>query len=226
MKTINICYLINEKFLPLTLTSIDYIKRFFKSKAHKLQFYIIGMDGFEVPKGITYVPSSYTHLPMDWQRAHIPDMIHVDKILYLDSDTVTTTCISKLWDTDIGDNIIGAVQHYIGPTVGHIIKAFGLKSRVFMSNYNKPFFNSGVMLIDNIKWRANNITAKCFDVLKEYADTKWARRNEPAFSIALVDKWKILDEGWNYYPRGKYKKAYITHYYGQYFGQKPMHNMF
>jgi lipopolysaccharide biosynthesis glycosyltransferase len=226
MKKINVCYLINEKFLPLTLTSIDYINRFFKSKEHKLQFYIIGMDEFDVPENIIYVPSSYKQLPMDWQRAHIPDMIQVDKVLYLDSDTVTTTCVSKLWGTELDDNIIGAVQHYIGPTIGHMAKAFGLSTRSFTRNYNKPFFNSGVMLIDCLKWRANNITAKCFDILKEYADTKWSRRNEPAFSVALVDKWKMLDERWNYLPRGSYKKAFITHYYGQYFGQKPMHNMF
>lgn len=226
MEPINICYLINSKFLQLTLDSINYIRKFFRSKDGKLKFYIIGMDDFAVPDDIIYVPSSFRYLPMDWQRAYIPQILNLKRVIYLDSDTVTSTCISKLWFENLHDNIIGAVQHSLGPTIGHMANNFGLDGKSFNIYKDKPFFNSGVMLIDCTKWLDNDITSKCLDILEEYKQTRWSRRNEPAFSVALVDRWKQLDERWNYLPRGSYKKAFITHYYGQYFGQKPMHNMF
>ena len=111
MKTINICYMINEKYMPLTMKSIENLKRCFRSKKHQLKIYIIGIDDFDVPDDVTFIKSDYTDLPILWQRVYMPEMLGVDKFIFIDSDTIAMTCVSKLWDIDIGDNILAAAQH-------------------------------------------------------------------------------------------------------------------
>ena len=229
MKTdINICYLINDSFLKLTLESINYIKKFFKSKKHNLKFYIIGINDFNVPDDITFIKSSHPELPILWQRMYIPDMVGVDKLIFIDSDTVTTTCISKLWDTDLNDNVIGAAQHAIVNNVDYIISKWGLNFPPFTEFKNQPYFNCGVILMDCVKWNEQNITQKCIDMFKTYDNSKYRGWDEPAWNMALMNNWKRLDDMWNYYPGegGEYKRAYITHYYGQSNTRKPKHNMF
>ena len=225
-KDIHICYLINKKFLDLTMTSIKYIRTFFKSKEHALKFYIIGIDEFEVPDDIIFVKSTYPELPLCWQRMYISEMLNVDKVIFLDSDTVASTCISKLWDVDLEGNTIGAVQHQLNPVMSDWIDGYELHFSPFTDIPDAPFFNCGVMVIDCKKWIENTITDKCLEVFKTYEHTPHIKKDEPAFNVALLDDWLQLDHRWNYLPKDKYKKPYIIHYYGKYFGEKPNHHEF
>ena len=226
MESINICYLINGKSLQLTLDSMNYIKRFFRAANYNLKFYIIGIDEFNVPEDVTFIKSTHIELPLLWQRMYISEMLNIDKVIFLDSDTVTSTCISKLYNIDLEGNTIGAVQHQISPIMNDWIAGYNLRFAPFTDIPSAPFFNCGVMVIDCKKWLERNITDKCLEVFKTYEHTRHIKRDEPAFNVALFNDWLQLDERWNYLPRGSYKKAFITHYYGQYFGSKPRHNMF
>lgn len=62
-------------------------------------------------------------------RLMIPDLVKEDRVLYLDADTIVTEKLTDLFNTDLGDNIIGAVEDYT----------------------MQGSFNSGVLLIDNAK---------------------------------------------------------------------------
>ncbi|MAF36197.1 hypothetical protein CL622_03710 [archaeon] len=223
---INICYLITSDWLQLTLASINYIKQFYKSSKYNLRFIIIGADRFSVPKDIIYVRSKCPELPLMYQRAHIPDMLDVSRVIFLDSDTVTTTCISKLWDIDLDNNIIGAIGHYHLSTFKSVVARYSLHFEPFTSCIDLPFFNGGVMLIDCNKWKENGITHKCMELFSLCKGTGVENRNEPGLNVALMNNWKQLDERWNYYPRDNYKKTYIAHYYGNYSHEKHRHNVF
>ena len=52
--------------------------------------------------------SHITESTMD--RVFLSSLLHLDKILYLDTDLIVRTDIGELWHTDIGDNMIGGVQ--------------------------------------------------------------------------------------------------------------------
>ena len=105
------------------------------------------------------------------------------------------------------------------------MKSYSLHFEPF-NTLTGPFFNCGVMVIDNKKWIANDIPNRCLDVLKTYRHTDHWKKDEPAFNAVLKDEWFHLDERWNYHPRNTYKKAYITHYYGQRINYKPDHDAF
>lgn len=229
MKTINICYMINEKYMPLTMKSIENLKRCFRSKKHQLKIYIIGIDDFDVPDDVTFIKSDYTDLPILWQRVYMPEMLGVDKFIFIDSDTIAMTCVSKLWDIDIGDNILAAAQHLQCQTFGQLIKNWPSMDR---SPFNKdpelPYFNCGVMMIDCKRWIDGDYANKCLDAIKLYTDTPHWGYDEPGYNHVLKHKWYQLSTKWNYLPLSdkNRKIPYILHYYGEYPTGTPRHNMF
>ena len=230
MEQINICYLINKLYLDLTLKSIGYIKDRFKSKKHKLQFYIVGLDEFETPDDIIYIKSPYSDMPILWQRVYIPELIGQDKLIFIDSDTIAFTCISKLWDIPLDDKPIAVAQHCECKTFGQLLNNWrALKFDPFTTvDPDKPYFNCGVMMFDCNKWVNENYDTKCLDMIKTYKHTRYRGYDEPGFNYVLLDKWKPLDIKWNYLPQphSGYTRCKILHYYGEYPQGTPRHNMF
>jgi lipopolysaccharide biosynthesis glycosyltransferase len=229
MKQIHICYMINEAYLPLTLESIGHVKRSFRSKEHELNIHIVGIEEFTVPDDITFTLTSYRTLPILWQRVYIPEMIGVDRVIFMDSDTITTTCISKLWDIDLGENVIGAVQHLQCTTFGELVNNWKAMDREpFNKHEEKEYFNCGVMLIDCQRWIEGNYPEKCLEAIKMYNNTQYKGYDEPGFNLVLIDKWQKLDKRWNYIPLPQKDRIipYILHYYGEYPAGTPRHNMF
>lgn len=81
----------------------------------------------------------------------------IERILYLDCDTVILNSLYNLWNTNLNNNIIGAVYE---PTIYKKVK-----DSINFSD-NDPYFNSGVLLIDLVKWRKNNIQDKLIEFYK------------------------------------------------------------
>ena len=68
----------------------------------------------------------------------------VERVLYLDCDTVVLASLGKLWRTDLRGKLFGAVME---PTIYPQVK-----ERIGLS-LNDPYYNSGVLLIDVKAWR-------------------------------------------------------------------------
>ena len=228
MNKINICYVItdNKPFINLTLYSIDMIKKFFRSKKHTLNFYILSEEELNLPDDITNIISPYKKIPLFWQRMYISELIGESKVLFLDSDTITYTCISKLWDIDIGDNIVGMSPHYCMNDMQSCIKHYSLQNYEMINNkkHTKKYYNAGVILINCNKWLELKITDKCLEMYKHLSDTDHYKNDEININVVLCDNIYELDETWNYFPRESYKKANIVHYYGKNYKYKPIHD--
>ncbi len=68
----------------------------------------------------------------------------VERVLYLDCDTVVLDSLGRLWETDLKGKLFGAVME---PTIYPQVK-----ERIGLGKKD-PYFNSGVLLIDVKKWR-------------------------------------------------------------------------
>ena len=106
MENINICYVITgeDEYVNLTLKSIKYIKKTFRSKKHNLKFFVLNEEKIKLPSYIKNIISPYKNIPLLWQRMYIPELLKVNKCIFLDSDTITLTCISKLWETKLNNS--------------------------------------------------------------------------------------------------------------------------
>lgn len=232
MDEINICYVINnnKEYIDLTLNSIKTIRNFFRSKKHSLNFFIISEEKIDITtdNNITNIISPYKGIPLLWQRMYISELIGTSKVIFLDSDTIIYTCISKLWSIDIGDNIVGMAPHYCMNNIQSMINHYGFEDYKMFNEkkHIKKYFNAGVVLINCIKWLDLNITGECLKVYHHIKDTDHYKNDEPVYNIVLCGRIYELDETWNYFPRNSFKRVNILHYYGRYYKNKPLHNEF
>lgn len=144
-------------------------------------------------------------------RIFIPDFIppSATRVLYLDVDMIVLEDISKLWNTNIGDSIIGAVQD-ISKTV--------CSSWGGIPNYEElgipkewKYFNSGLLLIDPQKWRENRISHQVIQALQNNLEHA-SLPDQYGLNVALFDKWYELDPLWNNFSAFDVPNPYIIHY--------------
>lgn len=83
----------------------------------------------------------------------------IDKILYLDCDIIVNGNIDDLYAQDIDDYAYGAVIDEDNENLEkHLRLGFGAE---------KPYINSGVLLMNLKYWRENNVTERCFKYIAE-----------------------------------------------------------
>ncbi len=98
-------------------------------------------------------------------RLFIPTMFpEYDKGIYIDSDVVLNSDIAELFDTDIGDNYIGACTDFsiqdVPPLVHYIENAVGVE--------RTEYINSGVLLMNLKKLREVKLDYHFLRLLNQY----------------------------------------------------------
>ncbi|MBF0716052.1 glycosyltransferase family 8 protein [Gemelliphila palaticanis] len=108
-------------------------------------------------------------------RYYIPNYIGSDIVLYLDIDIIVKGNLTHLSSFNFEDNYCAAVYD------------IGLGD----------YFNSGVMLINNLKWREDNISEKLIKYTNEYGKNL-DLVDQSVLNIIFKDKWIKLDSEYNY----------------------------
>lgn len=98
-----------------------------------------------------------------YYRLFIPNLYpQYDKALYLDSDIVVLKDISKLYDTQLGSNYVGAIPD----ESVQLIKEFQdyVENRIHVDHYSK-YFNAGILLMNLDELRKDNFEDMFIDML-------------------------------------------------------------
>lgn len=108
----------------------------------------------------------------------------VDRMIYLDSDTIVNGSLIPLWNEDLSDSYMGVVQ-----TFSKVKSLLGISE-------SEPFFNDGVAIVNVDYCRKNNLTEKVLKVIDEYAG------NPPTLSEGALNKVcrgyvKYISVRWN-----------------------------
>lgn len=172
-------------------------------------------------KNLSEVIPADVNLPLDrtsfpvcaYARLCAPFFLPTDvtKAIYLDVDMLILKDIRNLWDIDIGDNVIGAVldrSKVVSCSWGGIknYKELGL-------NPEAKYFNSGLMVINLQRWRAENITHRVIKAINDnlrhvtFAD-------QYGLNVVFAEKWFELDTRWNSFAQGTEVNPYIIHFTG------------
>ena len=85
----------------------------------------------------------------------------VTRLIYLDADIICKGDILPLWQTELQGKVLGAVRDW-GEEKSCV--RIGLKSG--------RYFNSGVLVMDLVKWRQQKLTQKLFVWLEQVGSTK------------------------------------------------------
>ena len=113
---------------------------------------------------------------MTYARYFIPDFVEEDTVLSLDSDLLVTGDLTKLFDINLEDYYLGAVRSCFSMGIG---------------------FNAGVLLINNKKWKSENIRQKLID-LTEKEHENVAEGDQSILNMMFSDSYIQIDETYNY----------------------------
>ena len=129
-------------------------------------------------------------------RLLIPLLVpqHFTKAIYLDSDVIVQSNLGQLWDIDIGNNYLLAVQQLDIPYVSSSGGLAKYRELGIPSHYK--YFNAGVLVINIEKWRTDNISARIVEYLQKNKNyVKW--HDQDGLNAVLAGKWGELEPRWN-----------------------------
>ena len=134
------------------------------------------------------------------------------KAIYIDSDTVVLGDISKLFDTELSDDLVGACHEQAMVQVD----VYGRYAEKVVGVSRHNFFNAGMILINSRLWREKDVLGKFLTLLGEYNFV--VTQDEDYLNLICKDHVLWLDQKWNTavtegfeYPYEP-SEAYIIHY--------------
>jgi len=148
-----------------------------------------------------------------YYRIAIPDLFKekVHKVIYLDSDMIVKEDITQLWNLNIDQYFLGAIED-------SFVK--DSRNKVLDLPRESKYFNAGVLLINLKKWREERVKNKIIDFIKNNSSKIKFCSQDPLNAI-FHDKWLPIDLKWNFqtyhltYPNLKNINPAIIHYTGR-----------
>lgn len=230
----NVIYAVNSEYINLLLVSLKSLKdnnpkieniyilnsnlsyedinKIRTISGNNVKF--LNVDGSLVCKlvGNVYLKDSYFSKEI-FYRLLIPKLVNqsIDKILYLDVDTIITSTLSELFEIDISKFPLAAVPY--ASIKKEKLKKLNIK-------FGQNYFNSGVLLLNLNYIRKNEI----FDItIKNLIrnERKYNLPDQDALNSTLNGNFYPLDEIYNYTPSNAKKFKFksqvkIVHFVGEF----------
>ena len=133
-----------------------------------------------------------------YYRLFIPQLFpELDKALYLDSDLVVRGDISRLYDTVLGDNLVGAVTDAFVSSVEQL-KEY-VCNRLDLSDA-KQYFNAGVLLMNLKAMREADFQQVFLSLLQTV--TFRVAQDQDYLNAICRNRVKYIGSEWNAMPKG------------------------
>ena len=161
--------------------------------------FVYDNKGFET--GSTYLTAE------TYYRFYLPVILpDLERIIYIDGDTVVNGDISKLWNTDLG-------KHTVGVMVDSMSEEMKERNKVIGFNKDDLYFNAGIMLIDLKKFakydfikQISTIIPELYEKLKKVSGL-WAadqellnyRFNADKSALFLPIIYNFMDRSYDYF---------------------------
>ena len=197
----NIVYTVDNKFVPQLATGICSICE--NNKEEDVCFYVVSKGITDDKKdALTRYVEKYgkkiciielsnvkDYIDFDFDTSSWNDIVlarlffdrllpnDVDKIIYLDGDTMVRGSLHDLWSIDLSNYVIGAA---VEPT------ANSERKKAISLELTKPYYNAGVLLINMEKWKEMNAGKIVLNFYKEHQGRLFAN-DQCAINGALKD---------------------------------------
>jgi lipopolysaccharide biosynthesis glycosyltransferase len=122
-------------------------------------------------------------------RFLLPEQLgDVDRLVYLDADTLVTDSLAELAGVGLGDHPLGAVVNVIEPRMRWHLERLGLDAR--------PYLNSGVLVLDLDRLRHEGSADRLLSCVRERGEAlMWV--DQDALNLVHGDEWLAVHPRWN-----------------------------
>ena len=143
-----------------------------------------------IEREMKYMYTNFHFSKEMFYRILIPTILpQYDRVIYLDCDIVVLGDISEFYNIDLEGNIIAAgndIMH--GASRKYVTTELGLPV--------EKYINSGVLLIDCVAFRENQIKERCFEELAQRTELRYP--DQDIINLTCFGKIKYLHRKWNY----------------------------
>ena len=130
-----------------------------------------------------------------YYRIFIPSIFpQYKKVLYLDCDIAVKGDISELYNTEIGDNYVGAITD---EAVGNVPE-FSDYVEKFLGVSQPNYFNAGILVINLEKLREDHFDEKFLDLISKYKFI--VAQDQDYLNVLCKDKVTYISKVWNKQP--------------------------
>jgi lipopolysaccharide biosynthesis glycosyltransferase len=123
-------------------------------------------------------------------RLLVPQMLLAERFAYVDVDTVCHLDVGDFMTLDIGDCPAG----FVAETTIQATPDRSLAERL-PNDGDKPYLNSGVMVVNRKRWLERRVTEDCLKFLQE---VPVLYHDQTALNYILLNGWRRLDNRFNY----------------------------
>ena len=131
--------------------------------------------------------AAYLRLLID--RILPPD---IEKVITLDCDGLMLADVAELWQLEPARCAVLAVKDPCVPRLRDDRSPFVVDD----TEAGIPYFNSGVMLIDLNRWRAEEISRRCIELAERHLDQALFQ-DQTLLNTVLCGRWEPLPLRWN-----------------------------
>lgn len=145
--------------------------------------------------------------PLNYARIYLAELLpsSVKRIIYFDSDLIVVDDISNLWTINLNNHVLGAPE-YCHANFTHYFTPKFWSNPMFINvfkNRTPCYFNTGVMVIDLIKWRGERYTEKLetwMRIQKRYRIYELG--SLPPFLLVFAGNVEGVEHRWNQHGLG------------------------
>jgi lipopolysaccharide biosynthesis glycosyltransferase len=154
----------------------------------------IGIDWVEVD--IAQLAGVYYNevlSPATLFRLLLPELLPPgrSRTIYLDADTLVRRPLTALWQTHLGNDLVGAVRDAGVPFPAG---PFGTDWRDMGMSPGEAYFNAGVLVVPLDRWRAERVTEQALAALRR-TPLRWG--DQDALNLVAQGRWREVPRCWN-----------------------------
>jgi lipopolysaccharide biosynthesis glycosyltransferase len=164
--------------------AVDLLRRVVDSGHGRIDFHNVPQSRLEG------LPEDDQFTPAMWYRVFLPELLpRVDRVLYLDCDTIVADSLEPLWQTALGDNYLAAVTNVFQRNHVQRPAELGLAGP-------EVYFNSGVLLMNLDLMRRDGCSGALRDYARAHAsELEWP--DQDALNVVLGSRRLALHPRWN-----------------------------
>ena len=166
----------------------------FNSKRFRISYFNVG-DRLDALARNFKLRDYYTMTT--YYRLLIPDTFFtIDKALYLDCDITVLSDLSKLYKTEIGDNLVGAIAdasvQIVPEFITYVNKALKIKK--------ERYFNAGILIMNLKEMRQTHLLKRVYELSKTTAFK--VAQDQDLLNVICKDRVTYVSPSWNVMPIG------------------------